>query len=175
MAMRAGPEPYRLHFEAAGVVGAPPAAVFDHLDDPHRLSAHMEQPSAAMLGTRMSLECDAQGGRAIGSEIRMAGQVFGVRLDLVEVITARVPPALKAWETQGEPRLLVIGRYRMGFRIAAAPGGSRLAVFIDYAHPTSAAGRLAGRMFGGSYARWCCRRMVRDAQRAFAAAAVARA
>jgi hypothetical protein len=156
---------FPLRHEASGHVAAPPALLFEHLDDPHRLSAHMEQPSMRMLGTSMSLATDAQGGRTVGSVIRMEGRVFGIRLHLEEVVTKRAPPTLKAWETLGEPQLLVIGAYRMGFRIAAEGGGSLLAVSIEYALP--AHGWL-GRLLGPAYARWCCRRMVRDAQEAFA-------
>lgn len=158
------------HFEARGRVEAAPRTLFEHLDDPHRLSRHMEQSSMAMIGTRMTLSTDAQGGRAPGSVIAMEGRVLGMALALRETVTQREPPLLKAWETLGEPRLLVIGAYRMGFRIAADGDGSALTVFIDYNWPRSAAGRLAGALFGLAYARWCCRRMVRDAQQAFAAA-----
>lgn len=160
-----------LHDQASGRVAASPADLFEHLDDPHRLSSHMERPSMRMMGTRMSIATDAQGGRGIGSVIRMHGRVFGIPLRLEESVTQREPPWRKAWETLGEPQLLVIGAYRMGFGIA--PDGeqaSLLTVFIDYALPTRPALRLPGRLLGPVYARWCCRRMLRDAQHAFARA-----
>ena len=91
---------------------------------------------------------------------------------LVLAILAR-PPALKAWETQGTPRLLVIAGYRMGFRIAPQDTGSLLGVFIDFALPGTGLARWLGRALGPAYARWCCRQMLRDAQRAFSPAATA--
>lgn len=159
--------------EATGHVAASPAALFEHLDDPHRLSSHMGKRSMAMMGTSMSIATDAAGGRSVGSVIRMEGRVLGVPLRLAEAVTEREPPAFKAWETLGEPQLLVIGAYRMGFRIATDPGGSQLAVFIEYELPTSALQHAAGRLLAPVYARWCCRQMVRDAQSAFAAGATA--
>jgi hypothetical protein len=162
---------YPLRFEAAGRVAGLPAAVFEHLDDPHRLSRHMEQRSMGMMGTSMSITTDAQGGRKVGSVIRMEGRVLGIALRLAEAVTEREPPVSKAWETLGEPQLLVIGAYRMGFRIGPAEGGSRLAVSIAYALPTRPLQRLAGMLLAALYARWCCRRMLRDAQAAFAAGA----
>lgn len=162
-------DPARFH-EARGLVAAPPGILFDHLDDPHRLSSHMEERSMAMMGSTMALETDALGGRAVGSVIRMHGRMMGVPLALDETVTEREPPSFKAWQTNGEPRLLVIGAYRMGFRIAPAPGGSLLAVFIQYALPSGRWQRMLGRMFGSSYARWCCERMLADAVARFATA-----
>jgi hypothetical protein len=162
-----------LHFEATGPVAAPPQALFDHLDDPHRLSAHMEQRSAAMMGTRMTVSTDSRGGRAEGSVIRMHGSVMGLAVALEEAVTERQPPLAKAWQTTAEPRLLVIGRYRMGFRIVPAGAASLLTVSIDYALPVAPAWRWPGRLLAPFYARWCCRRMLRDAQEAFAGAAPA--
>lgn len=152
-----------LGYEARGTVAATPRNLFEHLDDPHHLSSHMEQRSMPMMGTTMTLDTDALGGRAIGSVIRMRGRVLGLPLALDETVTEREPPVLKAWETNGEPRLLVIGRYRMGFRIAPAAGGSALAVFIVYALPARGLPRLLGRLLARSYARWCCERMLADA------------
>ena len=110
----------------------------------------------------MTIEVDEGRGRAIGSRIRLIGLVFGIRLLVEEVVTERDPPHRKVWETVGQPRLLVIGHYRMGYDIAPQKGGSHFRVFIDYALPEATPARWFGRMFGGVYARWCTRRMVND-------------
>ena len=106
-------------------------------------------------------------GRRVGSHIRLDGRVLGLRLSLDEVVTEHDPPRRKVWETVGGPRLLVIGAYRMGFEIAADGPRSALRVFIDYALPERGASRWLGRAFGSWYARWCTRRMVSDAARAY--------
>jgi hypothetical protein len=161
-------ERFQRHYQATGEVAAAPVELFSHLDDPARLSSHMNERSMAMMGSRMSLSTDARGGREIGSVIRMAGRVLGIPLALEEAVVLRDPPVQKAWETLGQPRLLVIGAYRMGFRIAARGPGSQLTVFIDYDLPRGAS-RWLGRLFGGAYATWCCQRMLGDAQAAFKA------
>ena len=116
----------------------------------------------------MELRIDQAGGRAVGSRISLAGSIFGVRLELDEVVTVRDPPTRKTWETTGTPRLLVIGPYRMGFVLATeVPNGVTLTVSIDYSLPERGISRILGRMFGHWYARWCTRRMVTDAQAAF--------
>ena len=42
-----------------------------YLDDPKALAAHMGESSMMMAGSRMSINVDADGGRVVGSKIRM--------------------------------------------------------------------------------------------------------
>ena len=79
------------------------------------------------------------------------------------------PPLRKTWQTQGEPRLLVIGAYRMGFTITPLASGSRLLVFIDYKLPARGLAHGLGRLLGPAYAAWCTRRMAQDAKSGVAA------
>jgi hypothetical protein len=151
------------HYECSRIVQARAHELFEHADDHARLSSHMSQSSAGMAGGRMTIKVDAGRGQAIGSRIRLIGRAFGIRLFVEEVVTERDPPHRKVWETVGQPRLLVIGHYRMGYDIAPQSGGLQFRVFIDYALPELAPGRWLGWMFGELYARWCTRRMVNDA------------
>ena len=105
------------HFETTVEVSATADAVFSHLDDHSRLSAHMSRPSLLMVGSRMAIELDASEGRAVGAIIRLRGRVLGIPLSVEEIITGRNPPLRKIWETTGTPNLLVIGQYRMGYEI----------------------------------------------------------
>ena len=81
------------------------------------------------------------------------------------IIAARLmsPPMRKTWETRGEPRLLVIGPYRMGFTIVPRGDRSHLVVFIDYRLPPHGFAHALALLFGGAYAAWCTRRMTTDA------------
>jgi hypothetical protein len=157
-----------LHAESRGLVAAAPDAVFAYLDDPLRLSAHMGRRSWRMGGGRMDVTLDEARGRAVGSRIVLAGHAFGLPLRLDEVVVERSPPASKAWATLGEPRLVVIGAYRMGFVIEPHGRTCALRVFIDYALPARALPRALGRRLGNAYARWCTRAMVADAVAHFA-------
>lgn len=98
----------------------------------------------------------------------MNGRVLGFQLEVSEIVTEREPPHRKVWQTDGTPRLLVIGAYRMGFDIAAKGSGSRLRVFVEYDLPAWP-WRLLGLIAGRFYARWCVRAMATDAARQFAA------
>ncbi|MBS88221.1 polyketide cyclase [Sphingobium sp. GW456-12-10-14-TSB1] len=142
-------------------------AVFARLDDQTRLAAHMEKPSAMMGGGRMTYAFDANRGMAVGSLIHMGGSAFGLTMAVDEVVTERTPPYRKVWRTVGTPQLVIVGGYEMGIRIANAPGGCELTVWIDYWLPRGWLGALLGRLLGGFYARWCVGRMVADAATAF--------
>ncbi|MBI3367793.1 MAG: SRPBCC family protein [Burkholderiales bacterium] len=155
---------YQLHQQSEAEIAVEPERLFAWLDDPRRLASHMERPSLTTAGSSMRFETDAGLGQAIGSHIRMSGSVLGIHLALDEIVTHREPPFCKTWETVGEPQLLVIGAYRMGFVISPTPSGPRRVVFIDYRLPEHGFARGLGLLLGRAYAGWCTRRMARDAQ-----------
>ena len=98
----------------------------------------------------------------------LSGRVLGVPLSVEEIVTERQPPLSKVWQTIGVPRLLVIGRYEMGFEITPQGASSLLCVFIDYALPETPLARWLGRLLAPSYASWCTESMAEDAAKHFA-------
>ena len=155
---------YALHEESRGVVKASTEKVFARLDDHTRLSAHMNRRSWKMGWGKMETVFDDGQGRTLGSHIVLRGRVFGINLYVDEVVITREPPRRKSWETVGSPRLLIIGPYRMSFELTEAESHQTLlSVRIDYDLSTG----LLGQLFGRSYARWCTRQMLHDAQQAF--------
>jgi hypothetical protein len=156
-----------LHAKAECDVEARPLAVFEHIDNPERLSAHMARRSWQLMGTSMSIDTDADGGRRVGSHIRLTGRALGIPLFIEGVVVLRKPPKFKAWETVGEPHLLVIGRYRMSVSIEGRNTRSRVRVAIDYALPSARPWRWLGEALASMYARWCMRQMVRYVVRQF--------
>ncbi len=138
---------------------ASPEDVFERLDDPTVLGSHMQKPSMMMLGGTMRYELDEGRGRAVGSVIRMTGNILGLRLFLEEVVTERSPPFSKTWETRAKIRLLVMGHYRIGFTITPQDNGSHVGMFMDYAMPASQGWRIVAGLFAKYYAGWCLRKM----------------
>lgn len=160
---------YPYGYQSAELVNASPEALFAYADDHGRLSSHMSKRSSMMAGGTMSIECDSGNGKAIGSKIALRGTVLGLSLEVEERVTERQPPLRKVWETEGEPRLLVIGPYQMGFELTPVERSTLLRVFINYSLPKRGWGRLVGVLFARLYARWCTMRMAKDAARHFAA------
>ena len=158
------------HYEYKSDVPAPAEAVFAYADDQSRLSSHMSESSWKMGGGKMTIESDEARGQAVGSKIRLSGRVLGINLLVEEIVTERAAPLRKVWETIGQPKLLIIGHYRMGFEIAPRDRRSLFRVFIDYELPESGLARWLGILFGRFYARWCTKQMVNDAARHFALA-----
>ncbi len=96
---------YPYHYESTALAKAPIDRVFAFLDDPKAMASHMGESSMMMMGSRMSIDVDADGGRVVGSRIRMDGRMMGISLSLEEAITERRIPTRKVWETLGAPRL----------------------------------------------------------------------
>ena len=115
----------------------------------------------------MTYEFDAASGRAVGSVIKMGGSILGFKLFVEEVVTEHQPPTRKVWETRGQPRILIMGAYRMGFEITPSGERSNLRVYIRYDRPLSLTGRLLSPILAPIYARWCVTRMATDAARHF--------
>jgi hypothetical protein len=166
----ASAEALPLHYESRAVLKAPVEAAFVYLDDFGKLSSHMRQASPMMLGSAMQIETDAAHGRSVGSRVRMHGKIFGLKVALEEVVVEREPPFRKAWETVNA-RLVVIGRYRLGFELQPQGSACALRVFIEYALPATWPTRMLGHLLGGVYASWCTRRIASDAVDHFAHAA----
>jgi hypothetical protein len=160
-------DPYPLHHHTEVLLAVDAARLFAHLDDHRRLAGHMERPSLMTAGASMRIETDDRHGQAVGSVIRMSGRILGLHLSVDEAVTRWDPPNEKVWETIGEPRLLVMGAYRMGFAISPLDRSSRLVVFIDYRLPATGIARGLGWLLGRAYAAWCTRRMANDARIAF--------
>lgn len=158
-------EPFSRHDECTVFVAGFPEEVFAFADDHSKFSAHMSGSSWMMLGSKMTTATDAERGQNVGSHITMTGNVLGIQLSLDEVVVERIPPWEKAWETVGTPRLLVIGAYRMGFRVLRHDRGAVLTVFIDYDLPANL--RWLGSLFGRMYARWCVKQMAVGVERHF--------
>src|SRR5262245_52776085 len=156
------------HYETSVLVRAPVERVFAYVDDPTRLSSHMSKSSWMMGGSRMRIELDDARGQRVGSRIRMSGRIFGLRFSLEEVVTEYDFPHRKVWETTGTPNLLVIGHYRMGFKIGSRDIDSLLRVYIDYSLPHGALTRWLGYLLGPVYARWCTQQMAKDTVKHFA-------
>jgi hypothetical protein len=157
---------YPLHHESVVVLNASIAEAFEYLDDFKKLSAHMEKSSAMMMGSRMAIELDDKGGHAVGSKVRMSGKMLGLTLVLDEVVTERLPPLRKSWTTV-EAKLIVIGRYQLGFELTPDGNRSRARIFIDYALPEKLPARWLGVLFARTYAHWCTGRMAADAAKHF--------
>ena len=92
----------------------------------------------------MTIETDPLEGKAVGSEIRLRGRVLGIPIFVVERVVEYTAPFRKVWQTTTEPRLLVIGSYRMGFELMPQAQATVLRLWIDYALPSVFFPRLIG-------------------------------
>lgn len=162
---------YPYSYQSTALVETSAAELFEFVDDPAHLSSHMSKPSWMMAGGSMIIESDSENGKAIGSKLILRGTMLGIALSVEERVTERRPPYRKVWETEGQPALLIIGPYQMGFEIKPTGQQLLLSVFINYSLPTIWWQRLLGTLFAKTYARWCTQRMANDAANRFSSRA----
>jgi hypothetical protein len=136
--------------------------VFSRLDDIDRLARHMSHRSAAMFGSRLELIVDKTTS-GVGQLYQWRGRVLGMRIAIDERVTVYRPPYEKRWCTVGSPQLIIIAGYCMGFVVRETTDGTSIRLRLEYELPLRGIGRLAGRLFGEQYARWCVDRMAADA------------
>jgi hypothetical protein len=91
----------------------------------------------------------------------MSGKAFGISLALDEVVTRHEAPTLKTWETVDQPKLIIIGHYKMGIEIKPMSDLSSMRVYIDYDLPTK--NTWLGKLFSAWYAKWCVQQMIQGA------------
>jgi hypothetical protein len=163
-----------LHEEMSVRLDVSASEAFAYLDDHRRFSSHMSQSSWRMGGARMEIVLDEQRGQAVGSRIRLTGRVLGIKLRVEEVVTQRLAPFHKQWSTIGNPRLLVIGHYRMGFDVTDESGQARVRIFIDYEPSSSIFLKPICRPLARMYAEWCVKQMAHDARGYFEREGMAR-
>ncbi len=155
------------HLEESLTISAAPEAIFSYVDDHRNFSAHMNQSSMMMAGSKMETKTDQGEGKRVSSHITMSGRVLGINLYLDEVITIHEPPHQKEWQTVGNINLLVIDHYSLGFKIEPDAIGSKFTVYIDYDLPKSWKTRALGILFGGMYAKWCVSQMTNGVKNHF--------
>jgi hypothetical protein len=147
-------------------VPASPARVFAWLDDPRNTGLHMSRPSMAMLGGALRVERLSAIATGVGATYRSWGRVLGLRIDFTTTVVRWVADREKVWRTTRDPRLIVLGHFEMRFGAEPVSDGTRLTMVLEYELPPRGVGRLVGRALAAPYAKWCLRRMCRDARTA---------
>ncbi len=127
-------------------VSASDDVVFGCLDDHRNLSAHVEQPSAAMLSSRMEF-----------TRIRMERGPSARRSGLREAFSESLQSASRLCGSSSATGW--ISKQCLDLCRHCWPCSSATSCRKDLGHARSAG------WFGGHYARWCARRMAGDAVR----------
>ncbi len=156
---------YERRYSNKMLIDASSKELFDYIDEHKSLSSHMNKSSWMMAGRKMKTLIDEKYGKKIGSHIMMKGKIFGTPIFLDEIITKRIPPRLKEWETIGDPKLIVIGKYNMKVEIKSKKNKSLLKVSINYNLPEK--NKWLGKILGKIYAKWCVNQIIKDAKRHF--------
>jgi len=114
------------HFEKSIDIHASPAEVFAYVDDIHHTGFHMEKSSMPMMGGKMQVEILSRNTRGLGASYRWTGGVLGMPIDFSETVVNWVKGKERVWRTIGDPKIIIMGHYEMGFSLTPIPSGTRL-------------------------------------------------
>jgi hypothetical protein len=85
-------------------------------------------------------------------------------IDFSETVVKYVKNKERIWRTIGEPKIIIIGDYEMGFRLTPSHDGTRLKIYISYDLPKPLFGKILGWLLSGWYSKWCLNNMATDAK-----------
>lgn len=148
------------HLSSQIVVQATPAEVFGRLDDMHEIGKHMTESSMPLMGSKLKFEILSPNVTDVGATYRYYGKIMGLTLDITEVVRRYILNEEKFWETIGEPKIIIMSHYVLGFLLKPVNGGTQATFSIDYEIPAHGLGRVLGMFLSNWYAHWCLRMML---------------
>lgn len=148
--------------------------VFAHLDHFPNLARHMAHGSSMRMGGGMTLHEQTPGVRGVGATYRYTGRAFGMAIDFQQRVAEWAEDQRKVWRTLEGGRIILLGRYEMGFELEPGHAATRVRAWITYDLPRDLRGRVLGALFARSYARWCVRSILDGAKAALEARPEAR-
>ncbi len=146
------------------LIRASPEKVFEFMDDVRNMGMHMSRDSRAMMGSHLDLEMLSENTSGPGASYRWKGKVMGMTIDFTMVVTKWIKDIERVWETIGEPKVIVIGKYSMFLKLAPADGSTMTTLGISYEKPKDFFGKVLEFFLGKWYCNWCLNNMLHDAQ-----------
>lgn len=148
------------HLSNQIIVQASPAEVFSRLDDMTEIGKHMTESSMPLMGSKLKFAILSPNETDIGATYRYYGKIMGLTLDITEVVRRYKLNEEKFWETIGEPKIIIMSHYVLGFQLKPTTGGTQATFSIDYEIPQRGLGKVLGILLSNWYAHWCLRMML---------------
>lgn len=152
-------------FQKTIAINAPPETIFAFMDDIHNSGMHMTGRSMAMFGSRLNLEVLSTASTGPDVSYRWKGRIVGLPVDFTVVVKKWIKDVEKVWETIGHPKVIVIGWFRMFLNLTPVDGKTSVTLGITYDRPKGLLGKLLCLLLGPWYAKWCLKKMLRDANK----------
>ena len=156
----------------SAIIPAEPDNVFDFMDDYSKTGMHMTESSTMMMGSKLKLEQLSPNAIGVGATYRWFGKMMGMTIDFTQTVSQWVQGVEKEWKTNGDAKIIIMGWYRMYWKLKPVDGGTLATIGIDYTAPPQWYFKVLSFFFGGVYSRWCLNSMLRDTKKAFANQAI---
>ena len=147
------------------LIHSTPEKVFAQMDDFSKTGMHMTESSMMMMGSKLKLEQLSTNAIGVGASYRWYGKMMGMIMDFSETVTKWQPPKLKAWETVGEAKIIIMSWYRMWFEIMPAENGTIAKLSISYLPPKQWYYKILSFFFARLYCNWCLNNMLTDTKK----------
>lgn len=146
-------------------IRAPVEKVFAFLDDLSKTGMHMSERSMMMMGSKLELERLPGPEKGEGATFRWSGKVLGLPVNFTETVTRWKKNEEKVWETVGEPRMIILGWYRMRLTTEPKKSGTSVLLEIQYEPPKGFFYKLLSAFLARQYAGWCLNQMLGDTKK----------
>ena len=120
----------------------------------------MSENSMMMMGSKLTLEHLSGPERGVGAIFRWLGKIMGMEIDITERITTWIENREKVWETIGQPKIILLGWYRMILKTSAVKEGTLTSLQIDFTPPSGFFYKILYFLFSGWYCNWCLNNML---------------
>ena len=147
------------------IIHSPPQKVFAFMDDLSKTGMHMTENSMMMMGSKLMLEQLPGPCRGVGATFHWHGKVMGMPVDITETVTKWIEGQEKVWETIGQPKIIILGWYRMILKTKPSKEGTLASLQIDYTQPDGWFYKLLYFLLSRWYCNWCLNNMLNDTKR----------
>lgn len=152
------------HYEREMIITGTQGEVFAFMDDIRNTGKHMTENSAAMAGSKLSIEWLSDHKTGLGTKYRWRGKVVGMKMDFTVEVSKWIEGKEKVWGTVGNAKMIVIDYFEMYLIMAPEKDGNAKAKLgIDYTKHKG----LLGFLLGKWYSKWCVKSMLRDTKKHF--------
>jgi hypothetical protein len=147
------------------IIYTSPQKVFSHMDDLSKTGMHMKENSMMMMGSKLSFERLEGPLQGIGTTYRWHGKIMGLPVDITETVTKWTENQEKVWETTGDPKIILLGWYRMILKLMPVKEGTLVSLQIDYTQPNGVFYNFLYFFLSRWYCHWCLNNMLNDSKK----------
>lgn len=142
-----------------------PEKAFAYMDNIGNTGMHMTKSSMPMMGSKLELKQLSENATGLNSKFRWFGKMMGFTMDFTVVVTKWIKDKEKVWETIGEPKMIILGWYKMHLVLSPEGKNTKAELSLAYTKPTGLFFKFIAFFLAPFYANWCLNNMLQDSKK----------